>query len=183
MKRLGAIFAGGQARRFGGDKAMALIDGQAMLDHVVRQLASQVDNLVIVGRDWPGLTRVDDLPRPGLGPLGALAGALAYARAASFSEVLTSGCDIPEIPEDLGEMLKPGPTVIKGQPLLALWPATLGDGLLDYLDRMEDRSMRGWIAESGARTIALPRPLANINTPEELAAWIAIRPADRRSSP
>ena len=183
MKRLGAIFAGGQARRFGGDKAMALIDGRSMLDHVIARLAPQVDDLVIVGRDWPGLARVDDLPRPGLGPLGALAGALAYAHTTHFSEVLTSGCDLPEIPDDLVEKLKPGPAVIKGQPLLGLWPAALGDRLLDYLDRTEDRSMRGWIAQSKAGTIAFPQPLANINTPEELAAWIAIRLADRRSSP
>lgn len=173
--RLGAIFAGGQARRFGSDKAAVEIDGVALIDRVARQLLPQVDRLVVVGRDWPGLEKVVDVPSPGLGPLGALAGALAFAHRKGFSEVLSSGCDLPDLPPDLGERLAPGPAVIAGQPLLGLWPAALAADLRDYLEQDGDRAMRSWIARTGARRVAPDRPLANINSREDLAAWLAAR--------
>jgi len=183
MRRLGAIFGGGQARRFGSDKAAALLDGRALLDHVASRLLPQVDMLVVVGRDWPGLARVEDRPQSGLGPLGALAGALTHAAEHGFTDVLTSGCDLPDLPEFLAGSLSPGPSVVEGQPLLGLWPASVAGDLLRHLSETGDRSMRGWIARSGARRIALPLPLANINTPQDLAALEDFRRGDRRSSP
>jgi len=183
MRRLGAIFAGGHARRFGSDKAMALLDGRPLLDHVASRLVPQVDSLVVVGRDWPGLTRVDDQPEPDLGPLGALAGALAHAGRIGFTDVLTSGCDLPDLPENLATILGPAPAVVKGLPLLGLWQASLFDKLLHHLKETDDRSIRGWIAQSGAASIALPYALSNINTPEDLAALTDVRREDRRSSP
>lgn len=171
--RLGAIFAGGQARRFGSDKAAAEIGGMALIDHVAARLRPQVDRLVVIGRTWPGLESVADIPSPGLGPLGALAGALAYAGQAGFGDVLTSGCDLPDLPPDLAERLAPGPAVVAGQPLLGLWPAALAGELHEHLQRDGDRAMRSWIAQARARRIALDRPLANINTREELAAYLA----------
>jgi molybdopterin-guanine dinucleotide biosynthesis protein A len=173
MKRLSAIFAGGQARRFGGDKAAAEIDGVMLIERVAARLRPQADALVVIGRAWPGLESVSDLPRPGLGPLGALAGALAYAEAHGFSEVLTSGCDLPDLPLDLAERLSPGPAVVEGQPLLGLWPTELAAPLLVYLEQDGDRAMRSWIARSSARRVTLEGALANINTQAELAASLA----------
>lgn len=172
---LGAIFAGGRARRFGGDKAAAAIDGAAMIEHVAARLRPQVDALVVVGRDWPGIARIEDAPAPDLGPLGALAGALAYAAREGHALVLTAGCDLPEAPRDLAARLSPAPAVIAGQPLLGLWPAALGPTLLAHLAEGGDRSMRGWIARAGARRVALEREIANINTPDDLARFLAAR--------
>ncbi|HEX8447332.1 MAG TPA: molybdenum cofactor guanylyltransferase [Sphingomonas sp.] len=168
MTRLGAIFAGGAARRFGSDKARALLDGRALLDHVVDRLRPQCDALVVIGRSWPGLPTVADQPEPGLGPLGALAGALVHARATGFTDVLTSGCDLPDLPRELGALLGQGPAVIAGQPLLGLWPVTLTDLLLRHLQEDPDRAMRGWIGASGAATVRIDRPVANINRPADL---------------
>lgn len=168
MTLLGAIFAGGAARRFGSDKAQARIGGMAMLDHVARRLRSQCDELVVVGREWPGLESVADRPRPGLGPLGALAGALSHAALHGYEAVLTSGCDLPDLPLDLAERLRPGPAVVKGQPLLGLWPAGLADELVRWLEKDRDRAMRSWIAHAGARSVALPVTVSNVNTPEDL---------------
>jgi len=180
--RLGAIFAGGQSRRFGSDKAMAEVDGIALIDHVIAMLRPQVDRVVLVGRDRAGLESVADIPRSGLGPLGALAGALAYAQANDFTTVLTSGCDLPDIPADLAHRLAPGPAVIAGQPLLGLWPAALASELHLYLEQDGDRAMRSWIARTGTRRVHLDWQLANINTRDELSAYLSSR-ADRRSSP
>lgn len=171
--RLGAIFAGGQARRFGGDKAAALAGGVPLIERVAAALGAQCDAVVVVGRDWAGLPRVEDRPAPGLGPLGALSGALAHGAAQGFGEVLTSGCDLPDVPRDLAAALAPGPAVIAGQPLLGLWPTALAATLAAWLARQEDRSMRGWIAAAGARAVAPAAPVANINTRAELAAYEA----------
>jgi molybdopterin-guanine dinucleotide biosynthesis protein A len=156
MTLLGAIFAGGASRRFGSDKALADIDGVAMLERVV------------VGREWPGLESVADLPRPGLGPLGALAGALAFGAAHGHEAVLTSGCDLPDLPLDLAERLRPGPAVVRGQPLLGLWPVELAGELVRWLEADRDRAMRSWIAHAGARIVALPFEVRNVNRPEDL---------------
>ena len=171
--RLGAIFAGGQARRFGGDKAAAPIDGIALIDRVAAQILPQVNHLVVIGRDWVGLESVADVPVAGLGPLGALAGALAYAQQNGFADVLTSGCDLPDLPADLATRLAPGPAVVAGQPLLGLWPSELAGALKRYLEADGDRAMRSWIAATNARRVDFGAPLANINTRDELAAYLA----------
>lgn len=171
--RLGAIFAGGQARRFGSDKALALVDGAPLLAHVAVRLAPQVDHLVVVGRAWADLASVADRPEGRQGPLAALAGALAYARAHGYADVLTSGCDLPDLPADLGRQLGDGPAVVDGQPLLGLWPASLGPALDAYLAQTERRAMRGWVDAAGARAVTLDRPVSNINTPTELDAFLS----------
>jgi len=172
MTILGAIFAGGAGRRFGSDKALAGIDGRAMIEHVAGRLARQCDALVVVGREWPGLATAADIPTPGLGPLGALAGALHHARTHGHALVLTSGCDLPDLPGDLAARLAPAPAVVRGQPLLGLWEASLAPDLAAYLEAGGDRAMRSWIARSNARTVALDRTPTNINTREELARFL-----------
>ncbi|MFD1950550.1 molybdenum cofactor guanylyltransferase [Sphingomonas arantia] len=175
MKTLGAIFAGGAGRRFGSDKAVALLDGRPLLEHVAEALRAQCDAVVVIGREWPGLDDVPDRPAPGLGPLGALAGALGYAADNGFDQVLTSGCDLPELPSDLLTRLRPGPAVVAGQPLLGLWPAELGSRAIAWLEATTDRSMRGWIAETGARVVPFDDAIANINRVEDLEALTAVR--------
>lgn len=180
MSRLGAIFAGGQARRFGADKAAVAIDGITLIDRVAGTLRSQCDLIVVVGREWPGLLSVPDLPEPGLGPLGALAGALGFAAAGGYKDVLTAGCDLPDVPADLAALLAPGPSVLAGQPLLGLWPVGLAARLADHLRETPDRSMRQWINACGARRVHHHRTIANINTPADLAAFLAGRSAGGR---
>lgn len=181
MKLLGAILAGGRARRFGSDKALAPIDGRPMLAWVADALGGQCDGLVVAGRDWPGIMRVDDRPRPGLGPLGGLAGALLHAAEQGYDAVLSAGCDLPALPGDLRIRLEPANAVVKGQPTIGLWRAALGPMLVAWLERTDDRSIRGWAAATDARRVELPEDLANINT---RADWAAFRlpSADRRSS-
>ena len=171
MRVLGAILAGGRSQRFGSDKALALIDGRPMLDHVADRLRGQCEALVVAGRDWPGLTRVDDLPEPGLGPLGGLAGALAHARGAGFDAVLTSSCDLPALPADLLTLLGAPDALLQRQPTIGLWSADHAELLRDYLARGRSRSVRGWADAIGASMMVFESEMANINTPEDLAAF------------
>ncbi len=180
MRLLGAILGGGMARRFGSDKALAAIDGRPMLDHVVERLRPQCDALSVVGRDWPGLARIDDLPAPGLGPLGGLAGALAEARARGFDAVLTAGCDLPGLPLDIGGRLGSPNAILRGQPTIGLWDVVLADPLVSWLATSADRSVRAWAIAAGARWVIGDGDIANVNTPADLAAFSP--PARPRSS-
>ncbi|HSF13587.1 MAG TPA: NTP transferase domain-containing protein, partial [Erythrobacter sp.] len=52
-KLLGAILAGGQARRFGSDKAQALYQGARLIDRVASALAAQCESVIVCGREEP----------------------------------------------------------------------------------------------------------------------------------
>lgn len=185
MAILGAIFAGGAARRFGGDKHAALLNGRAMIDHVADRLAPQCDAVVAIGLTWPGLAGVPDRPAPAMGPLGALAGALRHAGDHGYELVLTSGCDLPDLPVDLARQLAPAPATVRGQPLLGLWPSAMAQPLIDWLAGGGDRAMRAWIEQTGARQVMLRADPININTRAELDHYAAILSSkeDPRSSP
>lgn len=168
---IGAIFAGGQARRFGADKANALFEGRALIDHVAACLVGQTDAVVVVGRAHGDLMSVADRPQAGMGPLGALAGALHYARAQGFTAVLSAPCDVPILPGDLVERLGgAGPAYVEGLPVIGWWPSRLSEHLDNWL--AEDRSLavRHWTAAIGARAVALDVVPVNVNTVGDLAA-------------
>lgn len=168
---LGAVLAGGQSRRFGSDKALAPLDGRALIDHVVAGLAAQTDALIVVGRAHGGLTSVADRPVAGLGPLGGLAGALHWARANGFASVLSVPCDAPVLPGDLATRLAgEGPGYVVGLPVIGWWPSALADHLDRWLAEDRSRAMRHWAAAVGARGVVLDALPANVNTVGDLAA-------------
>jgi molybdopterin-guanine dinucleotide biosynthesis protein A len=166
--QLGAILAGGRSTRFGSDKAMAIMaDGRTLIDHAMAGLAPHVTRVVICGRDG-GLP---DRPAPDMGPLGGLNAALHHALEQGFAGVLTTGCDMPFYPADLpAALMGKDAAVLKGQPLLGWWPATLAAQLDAHLAADNNRSIRGWIDRIGARVVDMPGlVLPNINRPEDLA--------------
>lgn len=165
---LGAVLAGGRSRRFGSDKAMALLNGRTLLDHAMAALAPHVATVVICGRDG-GLA---DRPQADLGPLGGLNAALHHAAAQGFAGVLTTGCDMPVYPAELpAALIGAGAAVLEGQQLLGWWPAGLAPELDAHLAEENDRSIRGWLARVDARVVQMPGlVLPNINRPEDLAA-------------
>src|SRR3546814_12242709 len=124
-----------------------------MLFHVAHRLAAQTDGLVICGRSWGSLRTVADRPRPGMGPLGGLAGALRHAGDHGFDLVLTAACDMPDIPPGLVERLGPAPSVVKGQQLVGLWPASLAAVLAAHLDETGANSVKAWMGRNGAREV------------------------------
>lgn len=167
---VGAVLAGGQSRRFGSDKALALLDGTPLIEHVAERLAVQTDRLIVVGRTHPGLDSVPDRPSPGLGPLGAIAGALHWARTHGYAVVLTAPCDTPHLPPDLSEQLcGPVPCYAAGCPVLGWWPAALADHLDAWLRAGGSRAVRHWAEAVGARLVTLAEQPANVNTPADLA--------------
>lgn len=167
MRLLGAVLAGGQSRRFGSDKAMALLDGKPLIAHVSDALAAQTDAVIVVGRDWA----VVDRPPGGLGPLAGINAALCYAYLSGYDAVLTCACDLPLLPPNLRELLAGGGYLAE-MPVIGLWPATLFGTLDAYIgnDEIDDLSVRGWAAWAGVRRVTLGAAIANINTPADLAS-------------
>jgi molybdopterin-guanine dinucleotide biosynthesis protein A len=165
MRILGAVLAGGESRRFGSDKAEALLDGTRLIDHAAASIASFCEAVVIVGRTGG----VPDRPAPGLGPLGGLCGALAYGAEHSFDAVLTTACDVPELPEALmSALLKAPPAVVADLPVVGFWPTALAKPLFDYLKSGSPRAVRAWCEVVGAEMPAWPEPIRNINRPDDL---------------
>jgi len=101
----GLILAGGRASRMGGvDKGLALLDGQAMVAHVIARLAPQVAGLIINANRsheryaafgypvWP------DQQTDFAGPLAGLQAGLCHCHT---PYLLSAPCDSPYLPFDL----------------------------------------------------------------------------------
>lgn len=174
---LGVVLAGGQSRRFGSDKTVALLDGIPLIDRVVGALTPQVDAVVISGRP-PGLA---DRPGGGLGPLAGLNAALYHALATGCDWVVSVPCDTPALPADLVERLRGvTPAFVSDAPVIGWWPVRLADRLDAHLAGGGDRSLRGWARSIDARAIDLG-VVVNVNTAEDLARLSARSAAPRRA--
>lgn len=167
MRLLGAILAGGEARRFGSDKALAAWRGRSLIEHVLAALAPQVETVIVCGREHPGLIGVPDRPLPGLGPLGGIAAALHHAAGQGYDAVLTAPCDAPVLPADVMARLGDG-GFLAGTPVVGLWPVRLAAELDAHLAAGGDRSVRRWAHALGMP--AIDGEVANVNRPEDLAA-------------
>lgn len=173
---LGAILGGGRSSRFGSDKALAMLDGRALIDRVAIALAPQVDALVVVGRNHPGLIAVADRPAADLGPLGGIAGALHHAASTGFDQVLTVPCDAPFLPGDLRHHLSNAGTAtfLDALPVIGWWPASAAAALDMLLAGDGSRSVRAFADRIGAVGID-GGTIANVNTPDDLARIAAHR--------
>lgn len=165
---LGAILAGGKARRFGSDKAQALYEGARLIDRVAAALAAQCAGVVVCGREEAGFMCLPDWPEAGLGPLGGLAAALCQAGEKGYSGVLSAGVDVPDLPFDLAVTLAgEGAAIIESQPVVGLWPVSAGPLLQGFLAG-GGRSLYRFADHVGARRVDLANPLMNVNRPEDL---------------
>ena len=168
---LGVILAGGRSRRFGQDKAVALLEGQRLIDRVIAVLRPQVDDVIVAGRMMSGATCVADRPVPDLGPLGGLNAGLWHARTMGFEWVVSAPCDAPFLPNDLvTRLFEPRvPRFAATSPVIGCWPVSLADALDEHLATCPDRSMRFWASVTGAQSVDIGE-MPNINTPADLRA-------------
>lgn len=99
------IIAGGVSRRYGSDKARAMIDGVPMIKRVSDTLVPHGQSVTVVADNAGaykdlGLMTIGDL-RPGMGPMGGLDAALAD-RVARHGKgwLLLASCDLAEPKSD-----------------------------------------------------------------------------------
>ena len=124
--------------------------------------------MVVCGREEPGFTCIPDWPDAGFGPLGGLAAALRHAQAGGFTQVLSAGVDAPDLPHDLAALLDgEGAGIVESQPVVGLWPLEVAGPLEAFIGE-GGRSLYRFADHIAARRIDLPRPLMNINRPEDL---------------
>ncbi|RYD45079.1 MAG: molybdenum cofactor guanylyltransferase [Sphingomonadales bacterium] len=163
MKTLGAVLAGGRSSRFGSDKALAMLDERSLLDHAVATLRPHCDAVVVVGRD-----EIADWPRPDMGPLGGIAGALIHAVVEGFDQLLTAPVDCVRLPDDLRALLEPAPAFLETQPVIGLWPVTALRDLQVMLEDAGDLAVMAFARRIGARPVASDFVPPNVNSIADL---------------
>lgn len=173
MTLLGAILAGGQATRFGSDKALALLDGQTLIAHAAAALRAAADTVIVCGRAAgpEGLAAIPDWPAPDLGPLGGLCAALRHAEIHGHDAVLSIGCDTPSLPGVLIDRLVASGEArfLRQAPIIGYWPVALAERLSLHLSQRADRAVYRWASNVGAVAIDAGGDLPNINRVADLA--------------
>ena len=188
---LGAILAGGLARRMGGgDKALCTVGGQAVLARLVARLAPQVTRLILNANGDPARFGGFDLPvvgddvpdRPG--PLAGVLAGLDWA--ARFMPgvrwVVTVPGDAPFLPEDFvarlhdglgGATLACAASGGRMHPVAALWPVALRHDLRQALMEEGVRKVGAYTGRHAPAVVEWPvgrvDPFFNVNTPADLA--------------
>jgi molybdopterin-guanine dinucleotide biosynthesis protein A len=200
---LGVILAGGASRRFGGDKAQALLAGRPLLEWVAGRARAQVGRLLVNANDHladcAGLERLSD-EAPGQGPLAGILAALAEAKRCGLPLVATFACDTPFFPADTVTKLRDALATMPSDfamarcgaishRIFALWrvdclprlAAAFGDGerALHEAEHHLACSRADFAAQGGPGG----DPFFNINTQDDLDAaqqWLAARRAETR---
>jgi molybdopterin-guanine dinucleotide biosynthesis protein A len=168
---LGVVLAGGNSTRFGSDKALAELGGHTLLNRAFDTLSGFCELVVIAGRErGPGHRCIPDWPQPNMGPLGGLAAALRMARDEGYDSVLSCGVDSIGLPDNLLDLLSPGPAYVESQPVVGHWPTGTVDRLETILLAEGKHSMLAFAEAIGARPVKIGAKPANINTPADLAA-------------
>ncbi len=187
----GLILAGGAGRRMGGvDKGLVDLDGRPLAAWTADVLRLQTRHLWISANRnaerYAALAErvIADRLDGYQGPLAGIAAALAVIET---PWLLTSPCDTPLLPTDLGIRLAaalaadPAAALAiaadseRQHPLHALLPARLAPSLDDYLAK-GDRSVGGWLAglkPAVATFVDAGNAFANLNSSAELQglAW------------
>lgn len=106
VEATGIILAGGQSSRMGTNKALLDINGKRVIERVVEELQSTVNNIIIVTNSFEeyeflGFPLVEDEWK-GMGPL---AGIHAGLTASQTNKNLIVACDMPFISSSLGMLL------------------------------------------------------------------------------
>ncbi|MFK8053193.1 MAG: molybdenum cofactor guanylyltransferase [Woeseiaceae bacterium] len=183
------VLAGGQSRRMGRDKAHVSLSGVTQLDRTCA-LAKQVTEQVFVS--VRNLETADELRRRYAliadvpGAEGPLAGVLAAFESDPQADWLVLACDLPKLDlatlavlvrsaaeDGQSKALAMGSEVHDGlpEPLCAIWRSTL-KGLIQQRVAAQRYCARKCLILGDCRIIppVSPGALANMNTPEDLAA-------------
>ena len=170
----GLIVAGGSSRRFGTDKALAVVDGRPLIAHVHAALAPLChETLVATGptpRSYPVPGRVVVDPVPDGGPLAGLVAGLSEMRT---PWLLAVAADLPHVTVgvllSLLERAGEGRVVVavdaegRRQPLCAVYPASVRDAAVAQLSGA-DVSMRAVLRRLQVREVPVSdAALRNVN--------------------
>lgn len=171
MRIAGVVFAGGNSRRFGRDKALELFRGVPLIDWALAALGPYVERRFVSGRLYHGHETVVDRPSGGLGPLAGLAGALQAAAGENYTHLLSLPCDTPLIPEALMAALgkRSDGAFLQTCPVIGMWPTQFGGDLERYLAAGGDRSVLAWATKVSIQPLGGFGNITNVNYEADLA--------------
>lgn len=191
MRPPAVILAGGRSSRMGGgDKCLLPMNGKSLIAHVLGAIAPQTGDILINTNSDPaaylkfGLPVLPDVIPGFQGPLAGLLTGMLWSRRRHPRQayILSVAGDVPFLPADLIARLARNLTEQRCDialakcpnglhPTIGLWPVDLADRLEHDLMETALRSVRDWAGQFRvAETMFASGSLANINTPEELAA-------------
>jgi molybdopterin-guanine dinucleotide biosynthesis protein A len=194
----GAILAGGKAHRMGGiAKGMLRPDGSLSLIErlVVHMMRSGVDEIILAANDECPYTRIGCVvvpdQRTDVGPLAGIEAALQYF-AGTYDAVLCLPCDLPSVSSrEIAALITAfadtgGPVAFaqtensESHPLCAVIHTNLLDRVSAALDR-DERSVHDlWLQLEGTAVhFDNPNAFVNLNSPNDLDAWLAGSPNGR----
>jgi molybdenum cofactor guanylyltransferase len=193
MKIVGCILAGGRSSRFGSDKALAVVGGKTLLDHVIGRLGPQVSALAVnTNSDDPvyaetGLPLVKDATQDFRGPLAGILASLEWASTVEAEAVVTAAVDTPLFPHDLVKRLsEPGKdriAIAESQtglhPTFGFWPVCVQAALSIWLDSDQSLRVNDFLAAQGFDKILFDAhsardPFHNINSSSDAVIVEAI---------
>jgi molybdopterin-guanine dinucleotide biosynthesis protein A len=190
---VGAILAGGLARRMGGgDKSLRAIGGRTALERIIDRLTPQVSRVILNANADPKrfdafhLPVVPDSLPDNPGPLAGVLAALDWAAYTdpNLTWVVTLPGDTPFVPRDLVSRLhaareRNDATLAcaashnRTHPVIALWPVWIRDELRHAVADQSIRRIEAFTQRHSRVTVewsAKPvDPFFNVNTPEDLA--------------
>lgn len=194
---VGLVVAGGRSVRFGGEKAVAVLQGRPLLLWAARRLQGSCSRVAVNARPGTGaetLAReqgfpvLHDVAGDAAGPLAGVRVGLQWAQAQGAGALAVSPCDAPLLPQDLYPRLlaaaAAGAAVAETpegvEPLCAVWPvsalpavtAALAQGAHPPTWRVLESLSAAHVRFDDAAAFA------NINTQAELAA-LALRHTPR----
>jgi molybdopterin-guanine dinucleotide biosynthesis protein A len=185
----GLILAGGRAQRMGGiDKGLIPFHGKPLIESSIARLQNQVGSILINANR--NITKYASYGYPiimdeSLDFSGPLAGFTVGLKACQTPYVLTTPCDSPLLPTDLGAKLavemergdfqlvyassKEADGKVWAQPVFCLLRADLQEPLETYLQK-GDLKIDRWFKALRCSTVIFDdaQAFANVNTPEEL---------------
>ena len=190
---LGLVLAGGLARRMGGgDKALIVIGGAAILDRVLGLLRPACAEILLNANGDParfagyGLPVIPDSVPDFAGPLAGILAGLDWAAVnrPDLAWVASVPGDCPFLPDDLISRLHetrrnaglPLASARSGDwrhPVVGLWPVALREDLRHALVEESLHKIEAWTARHGVAIAHWPAepvdPFFNVNTPEDTA--------------
>ncbi|MBN1336803.1 MAG: NTP transferase domain-containing protein [Deltaproteobacteria bacterium] len=179
------VLAGGDSRRMGRDKALLRLGGRTLLERVVERIRPHVREVLVSARDP---SRYAFLGLPGIADsvadAGPLVGIRDGLRVAAWPRLLVLACDVPtpDVPFLLSLLddLDDADAAVPQAPPHVLQPTTAAyaRSFLPHADRVLDaggRSVLDALATARVRVRPLPASgaLWNLNTPEDVAAFVA----------
>jgi molybdenum cofactor guanylyltransferase len=190
---LGAVLAGGLARRLGGgDKSLRIVGGRTVIERLIDRLAPRVTRLIINANDDPtrfeglGLPVVADCLPDHPGPLAGVLTALEWIATTdpAIEWVVTVPGDAPFLPPDLVARLHAARhreqaalacagSLGRTHPVVGLWPVSIRQ---DLREAVSGQGIRRIDRFTGRYPCAVEQwatdpvdPFFNVNTPEDLA--------------